>query len=194
MLFKIWDVSYTYELARGGGGAKGSLMEETALKNILEAVYGKNAIVHIMTQKAVRRASRGYLLVEKCIHSQLTAEMTQEDPEIQILLYHAKDVYSSFLRGKTTLADNTCYAILIKLERATEWKKHELAHISKTSEVWLNYQLMINNSNMLIKAYRTGCWTMHKQAVADLLSIFAVPGYITCNLLITTCICSKQET
>ncbi|KAH3785310.1 hypothetical protein DPMN_163396 [Dreissena polymorpha] len=32
--------------------------------------------------------------------------MTQEDPDIQILLDHAKDLYSSLLRGKMTLADD----------------------------------------------------------------------------------------
>ena len=32
--------------------------------------------------------------------------MTKEDPDIQILLDHAKDLYSSLLRGKTTLADD----------------------------------------------------------------------------------------
>jgi len=114
-------------------------MEETALKSILEAdaVYGENAIVHIVTHKAVQRASRDHLLVEKCIHSQLTAEMTQEDPDIQILLDHAKDLYCSLLRDKMTLADDTYYAILIKLERATEKKKHELAQTSKTRIVLL---------------------------------------------------------
>ena len=87
--------------------------------------------------------------------------MTQEDPDIQILLDHAKDLLSSLLRGETTLADDTCYTILIKLEMATEKKKHEIAQTLKTSIVWLNYQLMIKNSRVLIKAYRTGCLLIH---------------------------------
>ncbi|KAH3752926.1 hypothetical protein DPMN_187552 [Dreissena polymorpha] len=53
----------------------------------------RSAIVHIVTQKAVQRASRDHLLVEKCIHSQLSAEMTKEDPDIQMLLDHAKDLF-----------------------------------------------------------------------------------------------------
>ncbi|KAH3736421.1 hypothetical protein DPMN_042984 [Dreissena polymorpha] len=82
-------------------------MAETALKKILEAVYREHAqIVHILTQKLVQRASRDHLLVEKAIHSQSTAEMTQEDPNIQILLDQAKDLYSSLIRGKMTLADD----------------------------------------------------------------------------------------
>ncbi|KAH3810806.1 hypothetical protein DPMN_139204 [Dreissena polymorpha] len=76
------------------GVGKGSLMEETALKT-----YLSNAIVHIVTQQAVKRASRDHFPVEKCIHSKLSAEMTKEDPDIQMLLIHAKDLYSSLLRG-----------------------------------------------------------------------------------------------
>ncbi|KAH3848022.1 hypothetical protein DPMN_090359 [Dreissena polymorpha] len=83
--------------------------------------------------------------------------MTQEDPDIEILLDHDKDLYCSFLRDKKAQADDTYYAILIKLERATEKKKYKLVQTSKTSIVWLNYQLMNNNSMVLIKAYPTGC-------------------------------------
>ncbi|KAH3810910.1 hypothetical protein DPMN_139309 [Dreissena polymorpha] len=79
-------------------------MAETALKNIFETVYRENA--HIVTRKIVQMASRDHLLVEKGIHSELTAEMTQEDPDIQILLNQAKDLYSSLLRGKMTLAND----------------------------------------------------------------------------------------
>ncbi|KAH3752741.1 hypothetical protein DPMN_187367, partial [Dreissena polymorpha] len=42
------------------------------------------------------RASRDHLLVEKCIHSQLSAAMTKEDPDIQMLLAHAKDFRLSY--------------------------------------------------------------------------------------------------
>ncbi|KAH3869029.1 hypothetical protein DPMN_032185 [Dreissena polymorpha] len=86
--------------------------------------------------------------------------MTQEDPDIQILLNHAKDLYSSLLRGTMTLADDMVCDIY-QTREATEKKKHELAQTSKTIIVWLNYQLMINNSMVMIKAYRTGCWLMH---------------------------------
>ncbi|KAH3816190.1 hypothetical protein DPMN_117701 [Dreissena polymorpha] len=61
--------------------------------------------------------------------------MTQEDPEIQILLDQAEELYSSLLRGETTLADATCSEILIKLETAIEKKKHELKQTSKTSQL-----------------------------------------------------------
>ena len=49
-------------------GAIGTLMEGTGLKNILETVYGENAVVHMMTGKAVQRALWGHLLVDKCLN------------------------------------------------------------------------------------------------------------------------------
>ena len=62
------------------------LMEGTGLKNILETVFGENAVMHMMTEKAVQRALRGHLLVDKCLHSQLVIEMAKDNYEIQTLL------------------------------------------------------------------------------------------------------------
>ena len=56
-------------------GAIGTLMEGTSLRNTLETVFGENAVVHMMTGKAVKRALRGHLLVDKCLHNQLIKEM-----------------------------------------------------------------------------------------------------------------------
>ena len=124
-------------------GAIGTLMEGTGLKNILETVYGENAVMHMMTGKAVQRALRGHLLVDKCLHSQLITEMAKDDPEIQTLLDQADELYSSLLSGETTLGDAACSEVLIQLETVTEKKKSELAQTSKTSQLWLNYQRMV---------------------------------------------------
>ena len=73
-------------------GAIGTLMEGTGLKNILETVYGENAVVHMMTGKAVQRALRGHILVDKCLYSQFITEMAKDDPEIQTLLDQAEEL------------------------------------------------------------------------------------------------------
>ena len=61
-------------------------MEGTGHKNILGTVYGENAVVHIMTGKAVHRGLRDHLFVYKCLHNQLITEMAKDDREIQTLL------------------------------------------------------------------------------------------------------------
>ncbi|KAH3830928.1 hypothetical protein DPMN_104185 [Dreissena polymorpha] len=49
-----------------------------------------------------------------------------------------EELFSFLLRGETTLADASGSEIFIKLETATEKKKSELAHTSKTCQVSLN--------------------------------------------------------
>ena len=72
-------------------GAIGTLMEETGLKSIFETVYGENTVGHIMTGKAVQRALRGHLLVEKCLHSLLITEVAKDNHQTQILIDQAED-------------------------------------------------------------------------------------------------------
>ena len=158
-------------------GAIGTLMEGTGLKNILETVYGENAVVHMMTGKAVHSALWGHLLVDKCLHSQLIKEMVKDNPEIQTLLDQAEELHSSLISGETTLRDAASSEVLIELETVTEKKKSELAHTSKTSQLWLNYQRMVVMTRMLIKADRTGSWLMHLQAVSNCLTVFAAAGH-----------------
>ncbi|KAH3772250.1 hypothetical protein DPMN_173588 [Dreissena polymorpha] len=72
-------------------------MAETALKNMLEAVYRENAqnCAHCDTKNC------------PAVHTQPAySRNVPEDPDIQILLDRAKDLYSSLLRGKITLADD----------------------------------------------------------------------------------------
>ena len=49
----------------------------------------------------------------------------------------------------------------------------ELQSRSKTSQLWLQYQIMIRCTRSLIIADRTGLWRMHSKALTDCLPIFA---------------------
>ena len=77
----------------------------------------------MMIGKAVQRASRGHLIVDKCLHSQLIAEVAKDNPEIPTLLDQAEELYSSLLSGEMTRADAAASEVLIKLETATETKE-----------------------------------------------------------------------
>ena len=68
---------------------------------------------------------------------------------------------------------------MIKLETVTETKKLELAQTSKTSQLWLNYQRMVEMARMLTKADRTGSWLMHLQAVSNCLPVFAAARHFS---------------
>ena len=50
---------------------------------IMETVYGENAIVHMMSGKAVQRAFRGHLLVDQCLTRQIVAKILEDEPGFQ---------------------------------------------------------------------------------------------------------------
>ena len=158
-------------------GAIGTLMQGTGLKDILEAVYGENAVVHMLTGKSVQRALRGHLLVDKCLNHMIVSDVVHESPQFATLLDQSEEIYSSLMAGETTLESIETSDILGKIKLELDKRKSELQARSKTSQLWLNYQKMLKVARALIKADRTGSWLMHLSAVADCLPIFAAAGH-----------------
>ena len=56
-------------------------MQGSGLREILEVVYGENAVNHMFTGKSVQRAFRGYFLVEKCINGMMVSDIIDSDSE-----------------------------------------------------------------------------------------------------------------
>jgi len=75
-------------------GAIATLMDGSGLKKILETVYGENAVVHIMSGKAVQRAFRGHLLVDQCLTRQIFAKVMEDDPGFQDQLEELERLYT----------------------------------------------------------------------------------------------------
>lgn len=51
-------------------GAIGTLMAGSGIKEIWEAIYSENAMLHIMSGKAVQQALRGHL-IDQCLTKQV---------------------------------------------------------------------------------------------------------------------------
>nr|XP_055038535.1 uncharacterized protein LOC129426304 [Misgurnus anguillicaudatus] len=75
-------------------GAIGTLMEGTGLRNIMEVVYGSNAVQHMMTGKSVQRAFRGHLLVDRCLNHLVVSELQEDDSQFESLVIQAGEMYS----------------------------------------------------------------------------------------------------
>ena len=158
-------------------GAVGTLMAGTGLNTILEEIYGENAVLHMMTGKSVQRAFRGHLLVNKCLNEMIISEVVKEQPGLSLVVDEAEEMYTSLVNGETTLDATATSDTLSSFADAVEKMKTQLASLSKTSQLWLNYQTMIQVAMSLIKADRTGSWQMHLRAVSDCLPIFAAAGH-----------------
>ena len=158
-------------------GAIGSLMNGTGLKDILQVIYGENPVVHMMTGKAVQRAIRGHLLIDKCLNHMIVSDMGGDSPEFASLVDQCEEMYSSLLAGQTSLESVVTSDTMVKINLGLDKHKTELHARSKTSQLWLNYQQMLAVARALIMADRTGSWLLHLSAVSDCLPIFAAAGH-----------------
>ncbi len=124
-------------------GAIGTLMKGTGLQRILEVVYGENTVVHMMTGKSVQRSFRGHLLVDKCLNYMIVSDMVKLNPKLAELVDKSEEMYYSLLAGEMTLesilTSNTVTTIKLELDQM----KAKLYNRSKTSQLWINYQKML---------------------------------------------------
>ena len=158
-------------------GAIGTLMEGTGLQSILEVIHGANAVVHMMTGKSVLRSFRGHLLVEKCLNHMIVSDMVKDSPKLAKLVDESEEMYYSLLVGEMTLESILTSDTMTTIKLELDQMKTKLHNRSKTSQLWINYQKMLQIARSLIKADRTGSWLMHLSAVSDCLPIFAAAGY-----------------
>lgn len=158
-------------------GAIGTLMEGTGLTDIMEVVYGENAVHHMMTGKSVQRAFRGHLLVDRCLNQMVVSDLLEDNPQFESLVDQAREIYASLVAKEMTLESAVASDTLIQTKEKIDTKKTELTNRSKTSQLWINYQRMLQTARALIKADRTGSWMMHLRAVLDCLPIFAAAGH-----------------
>ena len=88
-------------------GAIGTLMQGTGLQNILELVYGENAVVHMMTGKSVQRAFRGHLLVDKCLNQAILSDLMNIDHDFKSLVGEAEIIYTSLIKREMAMENIT---------------------------------------------------------------------------------------
>lgn len=158
-------------------GAIGTLMQGSGLTDILETVYGENAVQRMMVGKAVQRAFRGHLLVEKCLNGMLVSEMMDCDSDCASLVKSCEDLYNSLREGDITLEtvaeSDTCG----NLQEALDNKRRDIINRSRTSKLWIEYMKMVRIARMLVMADRMGSWDRHLTTVAECLPIFAAAGH-----------------
>ena len=158
-------------------GATGTLMDGSGLKQIIETIYGENAVVHMMSGKSVQRAFRGHLLVDQCLTHQIVAKIIEDEPGFENVLKELETLYTLTETGERdmdSLLKSDCIGTIADRLKS---KECELSGHSKTSKQWLNYQQMLGVARELIEANRTGSWEMHLHAISDCLLIFAAAGH-----------------
>ncbi|KAG1682162.1 hypothetical protein GQR58_011304 [Nymphon striatum] len=136
-------------------GAIDTLIDGSGLRNLLEAVYGERAAVHMLSGKAMQRTFRGHLLIDRCLNEMVVFELIQKDSEFETLVARSEKEYQPCLASERDLNDGELTETLNMIHHKLCEKGDRIATKSKTSELWFRYQNMIKISSNFIRADRS---------------------------------------
>ena len=94
-------------------GAKRTLVDGSGLEDILKTIYGENAVVHMMSGKAVQRSFRGHLVYQS-LSQQIVTKVTLDEPQFENLVEEMKRMYVLVDKGEIvldTLLQSNCKAL-----------------------------------------------------------------------------------
>ena len=188
-------------------GCIGYLMSGSGIEDLLELVYAKNAITHMLSGKALARAVRGHFLVDAALNALLVCNtfdlplpvnnVSQNPNENDV--EDTDDVELDLNEERAIGPDTDTDLELVKVLYGKVRENPKMAHVSsstaldsvakkveekksslrdhRTGVLWLQYMKMLDIMRKFIKAERTGDWKLHLQAVYDMLPYFAAAGH-----------------
>ena len=172
----------------------GHLMTGSGLHEVLETVYASNTVAHIIGGKAISRAMRAHSLVQSALYSIIlenmcalespespdpaasTSSKTSTDNKDEDLKGSLLRVVENLLDGKSEVEcvyqDQHIASMKEKIKVAVEQYKGY-----RTSELWLQYDHMVDILFKFIKAERTGNFTLHLGCLRQMLPYLAASGH-----------------
>ena len=186
-------------------GCIGHLMASSGLQEVLELIYAPNAVIHMMSGKAVARAVRGHSIVDAALNGLMLADMfnvhlptktgvpdnrvegdsvTSMDTNPQVTdvssvsdLDKAMEIYEQVMDGTISSEEASQSDVLVRIKDCL--KKHitSTKMTSRTSALWCQYMDMQDILRKYICAERTGNWSLHLQAIQDMLPYLAASGH-----------------
>ncbi len=180
-------------------GSIGHLMSASGLQQILELVYAPNAVIHILTGKAIARAVRGHLLVDAALNGllltnalgvPLPSQSNSEEgeagecisDETAAIAKRSKDldeacVLYENLMEETISVDEVCSTDVFQRIATILQEKKAVLKSSRTAVLWLQYMNMIDILRQYIRAERTGNWALHLEVISKMLPFLAASGH-----------------
>lgn len=183
-----------FNLLMNACGAVSSVMKGSGLGEAMGEVYGANTVTHISTGKAISKALRAHILVERALTTKLisdclpassemseTENITTDDTEklslaqVQRLeILNDRVVHDDCLSPDEILESDE----LVALDRCIEQRKMHLSSRSRTAKLWILYLHYVSVIMDFITCERTGHWEGHLSAVGKLLNLFAASGHL----------------
>ena len=155
-------------------GSIGALMNGSGLFDTIK--YGENAVVHMMSEKAVQRAFRLHILVSQCLTMQIIANVIDDKSDFEILMAELERLYThadADCADLDALLKTDCIKMILQVLASS---KSELSKCSEMSTLLVNYLQLLGVAWQLVEADRTGSLQMHLM-LSDCLPIFTVAGH-----------------
>ena len=162
-------------------------------------MYAPNAVVHMLTGKAIARAVRAHLLVDAALNGLLLAnalgvplslQSSSEDEEADVAIFEetaaivdtnrdldeAYAIYGNLME-ETISVYEVCSTDVI--QRITNILKEKIDSLksSRTAALWLQYMNMVDILRQYIRAERTGNWALHLECISKMLRYLAASGH-----------------
>ena len=152
---------------------------------MLESVYAENTVPHMLTGKAISRAVHGHLLVVAALHAIIMSEIynspiimdNDEESnhpsdlfrlEDNLDLLEIYDLLDRTIAGEVSAEDLDGNAAIRDMFEKIKTCKDNLSS-SRTANLWFQYIEMLEILCKFIKAERKEIFSLHLQAVKDML-------------------------
>ena len=137
-------------------------MSGLGLSELLEACYGANTVIQLMSGRAVARALRGHMLVKSALVTQLLKAIipkSNDDEDNLSTIFEFEDSAAWCLKKENT--SQFVKSEDIDIIHECLQKLIEGTNASRTAKMWLQYLHYISVLKLFIRAERTGNWNMY---------------------------------
>ena len=167
-------------------GAIGTIMNGSGLEDLLELIYAKNTVPHILSGKAISRAVRGHLIIDAALNILLLSQayniplqVTEQTVQINIPLpqeiQSAKELMDRLVSSDYTMTpqdEQNLSEILEKIETLKVSLKE-----NSTAQLWLQYKDQVAILKKFIGSERMGNWLCHLSSSYEMLDHLAAAGH-----------------
>ena len=155
----------------------GHIMTGTGLQEALETIYAPNSVIHIMSGKAVSRASRAHSLAQVAVFAVLIQHMKENSTELcQEHLTEATSLLQDINDGNISIDDAQDKPVLKQIRDIVMQETKNMDGM-KTSKLWLQYIEMVDLVKKLTKAERTGNFKLHLACLRRMLPYLVASGH-----------------
>ena len=182
-------------------GSIGHIMSGCGLQDCLELLYASNAVIHMLSGKAIERAICGHFLIDATLNAMLMSktfhlsvidwledESSPNESEPQEITFLEEETHETrqLLKMLTKMHDCITEGTLpiTAVQTSPDIQKFcdMLAQknsllISKNLKLWFQYMDMLDVLRKFLKAEKTGNWKLHLQAMHEILLYLAASGH-----------------